>query len=183
MKRTDEDLIQKATDQKSVVPNITKCYPNHGKYNPETFPGLAIDILSSRHLQSLTHLANALNCGRDTINIWRKQYIEFAEAVEKGLALGEEKFRDKLHDHIFQPQAQVNNGLIKLLSANVYGIKDESPTTIINNNNTSINPEDELIRRGIPLPKIEEEIETSNECTGNYDCACEDCKSIDIIED
>jgi hypothetical protein len=56
-------------------------------------------------------------------------------------------------EHAFQPQATVNNGLIKLLAGNVYGMKEDNPTVVINNN-TTVNPHTALKERGIPIPDI-----------------------------
>jgi hypothetical protein len=82
--------------------------------------------------------------------------------VRLGLKAGEKKFRDKLEAHAFQPQASVNNGLIKLLAGNVYGMREESPVVVINNNLAS-NPEEALKERGIPVPQIALE-DLTDEC-------------------
>jgi len=103
-----------------------------------------------------SHLCSALQCSKDTLLRWMKKFPEFNEAVVSGMEIGKMKWRDRIAKHAFSPTAEVNNGLIKLLSSNVYGIKDDAPATVvIQNNNTS--PEEEMKKRGLPVPKIEAE--------------------------
>jgi len=83
-----------------------------------------------------------------------KKFPEFNEAVVTGMEIGKMKWRDRIASNAFLPSANVNNGLIKLLSSNVYGIKEDiEPVVIINNNNTA--PEAEMKKRGIPIPSVD----------------------------
>lgn len=152
---TREDLIPNASNQKPVV-EPDKVHPGNGrpKYNPDTFPKIAFDVLSSKPMQTKCHLCVALQCSMVAISTWEKKYPDFGDAIRDGLAHGEAKFRDKLAEHAFQPQAKVNNGLIKLLASNVYGIKEDTPTVVVQNNNITNDPEKELKDRGIPIPDI-----------------------------
>lgn len=161
-------------DQEEIagINTFRACYCK-SKYNPETYPKIAYEVLSKKAMQSKSHLGVALRCAKSTIILWMKRYPEFKEAVEKGLSDGEAKFRDKLKKHAFIPSSQVNNGLIKLMAANVYGIKEEAPTVIINNTNSN-NPEQTLKERGIPLPKLAiGDIEDEEK---NCDMICEACE-------
>ena len=161
--------------QKSLVPDKGHTSRNNGKYDPDLYPQLAYEVLSKKHLQSLTHLANALDCTTEAIVQWRKKYPDFNEQVLKGLASGEEKFREKLKEHTFKPQTNVNNGLIKLLAGNVYGIREESPTVVINNN-ANVNTSKALKERGIPEPKIGLEDIPNDVQEKQTDCGvCEIC--------
>ena len=159
------DGILNKNKQKTLVPDKGHTSKGNGKYDPKLYPKLAYEVLSKKHLQSLTHLSDALNCTTEAITQWRKKYPEFNEMIVKGLAAGERKFRDKLQDHAFKPQSEVNNGLIKLLAGNVYGIREETPQVIINNTNT-LSPEKALKDRGIPIPEIavEDVEDVDDEC-------------------
>ena len=161
--------INHSKTQKRVVPKKGHTSINNRKYDPELYPKIAFEILSSKVLQSLTHLANALDCTGEAIVQWRKKYPDFNEQVKKGLKVGEEKTRKKLAEHAFKPTADVNNSLIKLLVGNVYGIKEDAPTVVINNNAT-FNPEQALKERGIPSPDIGIEDLDDDSCG-----ACEVC--------
>jgi hypothetical protein len=104
------------------------------------------------------HCCAYLQCSKPTLLSWMVKFPEFGKAIEAGLKIGEAKWRQRIAQHAFKPTSEVNNGLIKLLSANVYGIKDDSeaPTTVIN---TTINqnPEEIMRSRGIPIPSIDNE--------------------------
>ena len=126
-------------------------------YRPE-YAEIAFNILSfDDGAKTWAHVCNALCCSGPTLLRWRKKFPEFEKACIEGKKVGQMKWRDKLRRHAFSPTAEVNNGLIKLLSSNVYGIKEEvEPTVVIHNTNT-ITPEEEMKKRGIPLPKVDVE--------------------------
>lgn len=119
---------------------------------------MAFKLLSSDDgAKTKSHVCAALYVSKNGLLQWMKKYPEFNEAIITGLEIGSQKWRDKIRKHAFEPTANVNNGLIKLLSSNVYGIKEDSePTVVIHNTNTST-PEDEMKKRGIPVPKIDTE--------------------------
>lgn len=135
-----------------VEDNFKRGYGNK-KYD-QSYCQLAYDVLSKKAFQSKAHLCVALHCSKDSLLEWMVKYPDFKEAVESGLIAGAEKTREKIARHAFLPSAQVNNGLIKLLAANVYGIKEE-PTTIINNNiKTGAVTDADLKEKGIPVPDL-----------------------------
>jgi len=147
-----KELWDKSDNQKPLVAKNTFAFgSSRDKYKPE-YCDLAFKILCSAG-KTNTHVANALNCTILTIYNWRKKYPAFDEAIKLGKARGEVLWREKIFDFAFKPSGLVNNGLIKLLSANVYGIKDEPEINLVINNN-SVDPETLLKERGIPLPNI-----------------------------
>lgn len=154
MTTTREDLIPNSENQEIIIHYDKDFYArlNNAKYNPETFPAIAFDVMSCKPMQTKSHLCRALQCSKRSLYDWIKKYQDFADAIETGLTYGESLFRNKLADHAFKPQASVNNGLIKLLAKNVYNISEDLPTVVINNSNISTDPTDELRKRGIPLP-------------------------------
>lgn len=116
------------------------------------FPEVAKMILSEAPMRTKAHLCSAFQCSKPCLVRWYRKHPLFLEAVQEGLAIGEAKFREKLSDHAFKPSQNVNNGLIKLLAANVYGMKEEQQVI---NVHTEVhnNPEEELTKRGIPIPE------------------------------
>ncbi|MCK5025109.1 MAG: hypothetical protein KAS15_00860, partial [Nanoarchaeota archaeon] len=86
---------------------------------------------------------------------WMRVFPEFKRAMESGLEIGAMKWRNKIRTHAFEPSGNVNNGLIKLLSSNVYGIKEDTePAVVINNTQNNFDAEEEMKKRGIPVPSI-----------------------------
>ncbi len=121
----------------------------------EHYPLLAYEVLSSDALKTKAHLCVAFACSKPTINRWIGKYPEFREAVECGLSCGEVKFRDKVRNNAFKPSKEVNNGLIKMMGSNVYGIEEHivsivESTTIEH----SMTAEEEMKERGIPMPGV-----------------------------
>lgn len=94
-------------------------------YKPK-YADIIFKLLSeSDTAKTKSHCCNALQCSRPTLDKWLNQFPEFREAFEAGLEIGKMKWRDRLAEYAFHPSAAVNNGLIKMLSANVYGIHDD----------------------------------------------------------
>lgn len=153
--RPDVKLPNRSYEQEVIVDTNVGFRQGWGnfKYKPE-YCQLAYDILSSGPLKTKAHLCVAFQCSKPTIVSWVKRYPEFREAVEAGLAAGEKKFRDKTYNHAFEPQAQVNNGLIKLLAANVYGIKEEVTPTVVIDQRQEKSAEEIMKERGIPIPEL-----------------------------
>ncbi len=150
-----EGLIpSKLEDQEVVVDTFVGYKQGWGnkKYDP-SFCQLAFEILSGDSYKTKAHLCRAFRCSKPTIINWMKRYTDFNDAVISGLAIGEELTREELKKHSDNPGKDVNNGLIKLLAANVYGIKDDQPNIVINNFSES-SPEDEMAKRGIPVPSV-----------------------------
>ena len=139
--------------QDCLVEDTFKRGYGNKKYDP-SYCQLAYEVMSKKAFQSKAHLCVALHCSKDSLLDWMQKYPDFKEAVESGLIAGAQKTRDKIAQHAFKPSATVNNGLIKLLAANVYGIKEE-PTTIINNNiKTGTVTDADLKEKGIPVPDL-----------------------------
>lgn len=136
------------------------------KYKP-IFPKLVYDLLSrSQTAKNKSHCCALLQCKKATLLKWMRKYPEFNEAIVAGLEIGKSKWYSKLATHAFKPSGLVNNGLIKLLSANVYGIKDDSESTnvVVNTTTITADPEKIMEQRGIPIPKIDiEDVEEDEE--------------------
>lgn len=95
-------------------------------YQPE-YPEIIFNLLSkSKDAKTKSHCCHALQCSRSTFDKWLKEFPELKEAFTLGMEFSQKNWRDKLAKYAFLPASEVNNGLIKMLSANVYGIKDES---------------------------------------------------------
>jgi hypothetical protein len=87
----------------------------------------------------LTHVAVVLSCSKPTLKSWIKRHPSLREAIMAGRLVGEKFFREKLAKHAFEPTSTVNNGLIKLLGANVHDIREEDgPQVVINNSNETV---------------------------------------------
>lgn len=124
-------------------------------YLPE-YSDIAFKLLSeSTTAKTKSHVCKALQCSRPTLFVWMKNHPEFKTAIDDGLALGSVRFRDRIAKYAFKSSALVNNGLIKLLASNVYGIKEDADPALVINNIVSTNPEEEMKSRGIPIPSIE----------------------------
>lgn len=150
-------------DYKSQKPLIGPIDRNRNRqfgsyaYLPE-YAEIVYELLSeSNTAKTKSHLCYALQCSKDTLLRWMKKFPEFNEAVVSGMEIGKMRWRERIAEHAFKPSSEVNNGLIKLLSSNVYGIKEDvEPTVVIHNTNTII-PEEEMKKRGIPVPKVDSE--------------------------
>lgn len=102
------------------------------KYRPQ-YCKYAYELLaSSDRAKTKSHVCAYLQCSKPTLLSWMERFPEFGKAIRDGLEEGKAKWREKLRDHAFSPTSEVNNGLIKLLSANVYGIKEEKDVNIKN---------------------------------------------------
>jgi len=145
----DEEQIVSPIDR-----NRNRQYGTYS-YKPE-YCDIVFKLLSSgSKCKTKSHCCYALHCTKNTLINWMKKFPEFKQAIESGLEIGAVKWRNKIRKHAFEPAAGVNNGLIKLLSSNVYGIKEDAePAVVINNNQNNFDPEAELKKRGIPLPNI-----------------------------
>jgi len=155
-----KEKIINASEQKPLIGPIDR--NRHRKFGTFSYQSeyneIVFKLLSTgTQARTKAHCCNALLCSKPTLLKWMKKYPEFNQAIESGLEIGEMKWRDKIRKHAFSPSSEVNNGLIKLLSSNVYGIKEDvDPTVVIHNTNT-ITPEEEMKKRGIPLPKVDNE--------------------------
>lgn len=124
---------KKSDTQKKVIKKIDR---NKGRqwgtytYKPE-YPEIIFNLLSkSRNAKTICHCCQALQCSRSTFYHWLKKFPEFQAAFDLGMEFSEKNWRDQIAKHAFLPASEVNNGLIKMLSANVFGIKDESYSNV-----------------------------------------------------
>lgn len=159
-----EDIAINPKDQEPIVRGEKQYSWKQSTYKPE-YAKLAFNLLSrSTTAKNKSHLCAAFKCSRPTLTRWLKTHPEFNEAVVSGLEIGKSKWFTKLATHAFKPSVQVNNGLIKLLSAHVYGIKDDAEMNVVVNNTTNLDPEKLMKQRGIPVPAIDiEDIDGGNE--------------------
>jgi hypothetical protein len=153
--------------QKPLIPPIDRLKASQGleknhqpgktTYKP-SYDKIVLNLLASEG-KTKAHCCNALRCSPVTLDKWIRDNPSFRAAIETGLEIGKMMFMKKIQDHAFEPSKQVNNGLIKLLASNIYGIR-EDPQVIINNensqtNNDNVDPEQKLKDRGIPIPEVE----------------------------
>jgi hypothetical protein len=82
---------------------------------------------------SLARVCATLQCSRPTLLQWIKRHPSFRVAIENGRQIGEDAFRKKIREHAFDPTANVNNGLIKMLAKNVHDIDADEASIIIHN--------------------------------------------------
>jgi len=133
-----------------------------GKYKTlgykSEYAEIAYNLLSrSSMAKTKAHVCAVLSITKPTLLDWMSKHAEFNQAVTNGMLEGSVKWRNKIQKFAFQPTQKVNNGLIKLLSANVYGIKDEPSTVILNQNMVDTDPEKLMRDKGIPVPEIDNE--------------------------
>lgn len=147
-------------DPKSSAPSERARFKKFGttEYQPH-YADLVHKLLSgSSTAKNKSHCCAALQCSKPTLLKWMKDFPEFGKAITAGLELGKAKWYNKIQRHAFKPTGEVNNGLIKLLSSNIYGIKDEiPPAVILNQNIESSDPEKLMKEKGLPIPKIDNE--------------------------
>lgn len=159
-----QDIKIKPEQQPKIVTPIKQTGWNQTTYLP-SYPKIAFDLLSkSTTAKNRCHLCAAFSCSKPTLHNWMVKNPEFKLAVEAGLEIGKSKWFSKLAKYAFKSTVQVNNGLIKLLSANIYGIRDDPEPVVIVNNNIESDPEQMMKKRGIPIPQIDiEDIEATIE--------------------
>lgn len=121
-----------AKDEPSLLDHRRKHKFGKVGYDPK-YATMAFELLSNTdEAKTKAHVCAMLQISKPTMLDWMRKNPDFNQAVTEGLRLGEAKWREKIREHAFEPSGTVNNGLIKLLSANVYGIKEE-PQIVINN--------------------------------------------------
>lgn len=152
--KKNEKLMDANEQEPLIGPIDRNRFKKYGEYSyQEYYCDIVYELLSSNDgAKTKAHCCKALLCSKPTLLRWMKKYPEFNEAVVSGMNIGKARWRDKLRKHAFSPTAEVNNGLIKLLSSNVYGIKEDSEPTVVIHNTNNQSPEDEMRKRGIPIP-------------------------------
>ena len=159
MAKKKDKLIDAESQEPLIGPIDRNRFKKYGEFSyQESYCDIVFELLSSNDgAKTKAHCCKALLCSKTTLLRWMKKYPEFNKAVISGMDIGKAKWREKIREHAFKPSSEVNNGLIKLLSSNVYGIKeDPEPAVVINNTNT-MSPEEALKKRGIPVPKVNSE--------------------------
>lgn len=91
----------------------------------EATPFYAQQILSSCPFASDSHLCKAFKVSADTLKQWVIDHEELSDAIALGKAEGEALCRDMMLELSAEPSSSINTQLIKILSQNVYDIKDE----------------------------------------------------------
>jgi len=162
-----KELRSDPKKQKPIVPAV-KQFDNgiNTTYRP-SYAKKAYQLLkNSSTAKNKSHLCKAFHCSKPTLVRWLRKYPEFNAAVESGLEIGKSKWFDRVAKYAFKPTQEVNNGLIKLLSAVVYGIKEDEKPVIINNvASISGSFEDMLKAKGIPIPNTGgEDLEFGEPC-------------------
>lgn len=122
----------------------------------ERFAEIALKKLACMPLRDENILCLVFRCTKETIAKWKTENESFKQAIEYGLISGEYKFRELLFTLSLLPGKQVNNNILNLLSANVYGIKPDSEISITVGAD-SLDPETIMKRKGIPIPEIDTE--------------------------
>jgi len=156
MAKKKETLINADEQEPLIGPIDRNRFKKYGEFSyQEHYCEIVFDLLSSDDgAKTKAHCCKALLCSKPTLLGWMKKYPEFKLAIESGLDIGKARWREKIRKHAFSPASEVNNGLIKLLSSNVYGIKEDiSPTVVVHTHNS--NPEKEMKERGIPFPSVD----------------------------
>jgi len=152
-----DELMEHSSQQKPLIGpidrNRKKKYGQFS-YKPE-YDDIVYKLLStSRTAKTKAHCCKALLCSMPTLLLWMKKFPSFNQAIISGLKLGEANWRERLSTTAFKPQQQVNNGIIKLLTSNVYGIKEDVSIKVESEKNYEGDPERLLKNRGIPLPSV-----------------------------
>lgn len=98
-------------------------------FSPE-FSSIAYGILNQSPFTTKTHLCIAFRVNEITIDKWVTEYPEFKQCVEQGILEGELLARDLLVQSAFEPSQKINTNLLKILSTNVYNIKDAHDVTL-----------------------------------------------------
>jgi len=119
-------LTPQQTRVKLFISNMNKQIAAAPKetYSDST-PSSAFAILSSCPFASDSHLCKAFEVSADTLKQWVVDYDELSNAISRGKAEGEALCRDMMLELSGEPSSSVNTQLIKILSQNVYDIKDE----------------------------------------------------------
>jgi hypothetical protein len=125
-----ETLLQgtkNAMENGRIVASSTK----KGKdgYSPD-FDKIAFDVLSSSPYTTKIHLCTTFRVSEHKIDEWVQSHDSFGSAIEQGLYEGELLARELLVQAAFEPSQKINTGLMKILSTNVYNIKDSHDVTV-----------------------------------------------------
>jgi len=121
------------------------------------FDKIAYDVLSSKGLQSKIHVCVELGCTKTELESWIKAYPSFKYNIEMGLIVGEMKYRDKLAKLSLRNSGKINTKLLLLLGGDVYGLgemQEDSQPIVINNFANNQDVEEQMKKRGIPIPQI-----------------------------
>ena len=115
--KNTKELIKAAQEELSAIDVGEDGYD-------ESFPAIGYQILSTSPFTTKSHLCIVFRCGLSQIDKWAADYPEFAKSIEQGILEGEILARDLLVQSAFEPSANVNTNLLKILSTNVYNINE-----------------------------------------------------------
>ena len=155
-----DDLMEHSSKQEPLIGPIDRNRKKkYGQFSYKLgYDDIVYKLLSkSRTAKTKAHCCKALLCSMPTLLRWMKKYPSFNQAMISGLKIGEANWRERLSTNAFKPQQLVNNGLIKLLTSNVYGIKEDVSIKVESERSQEGNPEKLLRQRGIPLPGVDME--------------------------
>jgi len=90
----------------------------------------AYEILSKSPFSTTLHLCSAFSCTKDELEEMMNEDEQLKREVERGLIDGEIYARKLMLYNSFENSALINTTLLKLLSGNVYGIKETQDISV-----------------------------------------------------
>lgn len=125
------------------------------------YPRIAYNQLSLTPLAKEDSLCFVFRCSQETLAKWKSDHDEFSDAIKLGLLAGETKLRLAMTKLSLMPSKFINTKLLSILASNVYSINEEHINTVHTDAYMSDHSyEDQLRKRGIPIPTIDiEDIE------------------------
>lgn len=94
-------------------------------YVPKETCYYSYKILSCCPFASDSHLCKAFKVSAETLKQWVIDHEELSDSISRGKADGEALCRDMMLELSGEPSSSVNTQLIKILSQNVYNIREE----------------------------------------------------------
>ncbi len=113
-------LLNEAIKSGQDYQDVFKDKEYHREYDK-----VAYNILSSSPFSSNIHICKSLRCSQDTLLQWIDDNELFDNSISQGFIEGEVLARELLLECAFEPSSKVNTNLIKILSDNVYSIKEQ----------------------------------------------------------
>jgi hypothetical protein len=136
IKKTEVTEVNKIINQ---VRNTVNIMGERGVYQ-KAYDYLAYKILSVSPFTTKAHLCKAFSCSKRTLQQWLVSFPSFNDYVDRGLSAGEAGARDMLLNSALDSSNKVNTTLLKVLANNVYEIKDEVQTVVVDNRVDSATP-------------------------------------------
>ena len=107
----------------SIMEKLIEAAPK--KNYTEVTPQFAFNILRSCPFASDSHLCKAFKVSAEKLKQWVIDHDELSDAISQGKAEGEALCRDMMLELSGEPSSSVNTQILKILSQNVYNIKEE----------------------------------------------------------